>query len=303
MYQIDNSTAVASQPPSTAQGTAGFFTDGNPASNLPATIVPAEYMNMLMLEVMNAITGSGQSLNKAAFNQLWTAMQTIAKNPGVTPPQFDNTTKTSTTAFVQRALGNLSNLTGLPTGTTALTASQVGQAFNVSAGSTVTMPPGAGLPLGAAVTFICGGNFTINTSDGSKIFVGKTGQDGVSVSVAGGIKLLWSGANGWQSSSYVVSYSNAGGFQRFQSGIILQWVTSTANSAGQVGCVYPMVFPNAFYAAFGVYLAAAITPPPSAVQVSEISGSGTGTGSLTFLASQAGAGLPNANIRVFLIGS
>ncbi|MEX3639899.1 hypothetical protein [Paraburkholderia sp. BR14320] len=106
MFQIDNSTAISAQPPSTPAGAAGFFTDGNPASNLAATIVPAERLNSVMMELVNAVTGAGQTLNKAAFNQLWTAMQTIAKNPGVTPPQFDNTTKTATTQFVQRALGN-----------------------------------------------------------------------------------------------------------------------------------------------------------------------------------------------------
>ena len=75
MYQIDIATASPTQPPSTAAGTAGFFTDGNPGTGVPATIVPAEFLNMLMLEVVNAVKGAGLSLNKGTFNQLQQAMK------------------------------------------------------------------------------------------------------------------------------------------------------------------------------------------------------------------------------------
>lgn len=75
MYQIDNATAAATQPASTAAGTPGFFTDGSPAGGVPATIVPAEWLNSVQQELINAITTSGQTPNKAAFNQLSTALQ------------------------------------------------------------------------------------------------------------------------------------------------------------------------------------------------------------------------------------
>ena len=75
MYQIDNSTAAVSQPAATAAGSAGFFTDGNPATSTPATIVPAEWLNAVMMELMNVVTASGATANKAAYSQVLTAMK------------------------------------------------------------------------------------------------------------------------------------------------------------------------------------------------------------------------------------
>ncbi|KAF1040295.1 MAG: hypothetical protein GAK35_03549 [Herbaspirillum frisingense] len=75
MYQIDIATASSTQPPSTAAGNAGFFTDGNPALGVPATLVPAEFLNTLMLELVNAVKGAGLTLAKANFTQLQQAIK------------------------------------------------------------------------------------------------------------------------------------------------------------------------------------------------------------------------------------
>lgn len=75
MYQIDNSSAIAVQPASTPAGPAGFFTDGNPAGGQQATIVPAEWLNSIQQELINAIKAAGIVPNKAAFNQLALAIQ------------------------------------------------------------------------------------------------------------------------------------------------------------------------------------------------------------------------------------
>ncbi|RON52936.1 hypothetical protein BK666_02230 [Pseudomonas frederiksbergensis] len=79
MYQIDNSTAAATIPASTAAGTAGFFTDGNPATGVAATIMPAEYQNMLMMEVINVLNSAGVTPSKAVFTQLTTAIKALAQ--------------------------------------------------------------------------------------------------------------------------------------------------------------------------------------------------------------------------------
>ena len=74
MYQIDNPTAATSQPASTAPGTPGYFTDGSVGGGLPATILPAEWCNAVMLELCNAITSQGIALSKSSFNQLAQAL-------------------------------------------------------------------------------------------------------------------------------------------------------------------------------------------------------------------------------------
>ena len=77
MYQIDNSTAAPSQPASTATGTAGFFTDGNPATGVASTILPAEWLNAVMMELSNVVTGAGLTLAKNQFSQVLTAIKTL----------------------------------------------------------------------------------------------------------------------------------------------------------------------------------------------------------------------------------
>ncbi len=47
MFGIDHATAAEAEPARPAAGTAGYFTDGNPGSGTPATIVPAWFLNML----------------------------------------------------------------------------------------------------------------------------------------------------------------------------------------------------------------------------------------------------------------
>lgn len=83
MYQIDNSTAAAAQPASTPAGSAGFFTDGNPAGGVAATIVPAEWLNAVMMELINVLVAGGVTPTKNTFNQVATAIRAIGKAPTV----------------------------------------------------------------------------------------------------------------------------------------------------------------------------------------------------------------------------
>ncbi|WP_338523376.1 hypothetical protein NUH87_26860 [Pseudomonas batumici] len=79
MYQIDNSTAAPLLPASTAPGTAGFFTDGNPATGTTPTILPAEFLNMLMLEILGVLSAAGVTPSKSNFTQLVTAIKAVNK--------------------------------------------------------------------------------------------------------------------------------------------------------------------------------------------------------------------------------
>ena len=79
MYQIDNSTAATTQPASTTAGTPGFFTDGNAATGVAATVLPAEFMNALMLETLNVITAAGITPSKSSFTQLRDAIRALAQ--------------------------------------------------------------------------------------------------------------------------------------------------------------------------------------------------------------------------------
>ncbi|WP_059284619.1 hypothetical protein [Aquitalea magnusonii] len=79
MFQIDNSTAATAQPAPTSPGTPGFFTDGNPLTGVAPTIVPAEFLNAVMLEMCNIVTGAGLTLSKASFTQLRDSIKRICQ--------------------------------------------------------------------------------------------------------------------------------------------------------------------------------------------------------------------------------
>lgn len=83
MYQIDNSTASATRPASTSAGTGGFFTDGNPATGQAPTVVPAEFLNMLMMELVNLVQGAGLSLDKTNSSQVQSAIRRYVQSAPV----------------------------------------------------------------------------------------------------------------------------------------------------------------------------------------------------------------------------
>ena len=72
MYRIDNATATASLPAPSAPGPNpdGFFTPGDPLSGTQATILDAEWANMVQEEIANAVESAGLGLDKADRSQL-----------------------------------------------------------------------------------------------------------------------------------------------------------------------------------------------------------------------------------------
>lgn len=79
MYQIDNSTAALAMPAPSAAGTPGYFSDGNLQSGVAPTIVPAEFLNALMLEMLGVLAGAGIQPSKTANNQIFLAIKTLIR--------------------------------------------------------------------------------------------------------------------------------------------------------------------------------------------------------------------------------
>ncbi|WP_213761826.1 hypothetical protein [Caballeronia sp. dw_19] len=77
MFQTDQPTAATSLPTPATAGTPGFFTGGNPAAGTPATILDSDYMNMLMLELINVVTAAGLTPSKTAYNQVLLAIRAM----------------------------------------------------------------------------------------------------------------------------------------------------------------------------------------------------------------------------------
>jgi len=77
MYQIDNDTSSLNLPTPTAANRPGFFVDGDPAKGLAATILPAEFMNMLMMEFINLLKAANITPSKSDYTQLSQAIPVL----------------------------------------------------------------------------------------------------------------------------------------------------------------------------------------------------------------------------------
>lgn len=77
MYQIDVASASSTKPASTAPGAPGYFTDGDVVGGIPPTIVPAEFLNSLMLELLAIVTAGGLVPSKVSSGQVLLAIQNL----------------------------------------------------------------------------------------------------------------------------------------------------------------------------------------------------------------------------------
>jgi hypothetical protein len=77
MFQTDQVSAVLSLPAPVAAGIPGYFTNGNPVSGIAPTILDADFMNMVMMELTNVVTAAGLTPSKTVYNQLLTAIRSV----------------------------------------------------------------------------------------------------------------------------------------------------------------------------------------------------------------------------------
>lgn len=152
-----------------------------------------------------------------------------------TAPQFDNDTSPATTAFVQQALGSFRNTTqGLATGIT-LTPADVGRAFQLAGATpvTVTLPRADSTPRGSTFAFMNNGGgavtltvpvgtINIGTSGGPSAVVG-FGDSLVLVNLDGASWFAVGGSAAARFSSDFAAVTNANGWQRMPSNLIIQW--------------------------------------------------------------------------------
>lgn len=183
MFRIDNSTAAASLPTPAAAGTPGYFTDGVPGTTA-ATVVPADWLNLVQEEIISAVTAAGISLSKTTRNQLLQAIQNLPTGrvlnaqifTGVGTHTYTPTAGTNSVVVEVQAGG------GPGCGTPSTGAGQTSHAGNGSSGSYAKKRITSGFS-GVTVTVGAGGvgaSGTSGTNGGASSF-------GSIVSAAGGI--------------------------------------------------------------------------------------------------------------------
>ncbi|AOJ05143.1 hypothetical protein WS70_25860 [Burkholderia mayonis] len=177
---------------------------------------------------------------------------------GVTPPQFDNSTKLATTAFAQRALGNRQAISSTNTNQT-LTLAQCGQTLQYysASGGVWTLPTAATIPNGAEYEILNGGSGTllIQVAGGSDKIISSAGVAIASVTLQSGDSIRIVGSAG----SYVYATGGTGtiqwsasfgssialnGYQKLPSGLIIQWGAFTSSASGDTSVAWPIAFPS-----------------------------------------------------------
>ncbi|WP_186113941.1 hypothetical protein [Burkholderia gladioli] len=90
MYRTDQPTAVTALPVPAPAGTPGFFTGGNPATGQAATIVDADFLNMIQEELISILTAASISPNKTAYGQVLASLEKLfAAATGSSTQLFD----------------------------------------------------------------------------------------------------------------------------------------------------------------------------------------------------------------------
>lgn len=77
MHRVDTATSVPALPAQDAAVVAGYFTKGNPATGVPATVPGADWFNAVQEELVSIIAAAGVALDRTAHNQVLTAINTI----------------------------------------------------------------------------------------------------------------------------------------------------------------------------------------------------------------------------------
>lgn len=175
----------------------------------------------------------------------------------VTPDQFANDTSAATTAFVQRALGNMAGFSGY-TSSSAIPAASAGKLI------TVAMPvTGQVLTLPLLSTLKDGALFFFQNLGGTAFSVQRAGADTITANGAtiysqsilpGETGIFKKGSGGWvmsgdcavpQGYQWTRQHLSTG-YQRFPGGLILQWGSQAAvPGGGGSGISFPIAFPTA----------------------------------------------------------
>jgi len=255
MYQYDSPTCAPVLPTPAAAGTPGYFTDGNPGGGVAATELRSDFMNMLMMELLNVVEAAGIAPSKTTYNQVLDALNAMyAKLAGSASQTFSVAPATSPQHAMQlgQATGRLlnvqvftSNGTYTPTvGTTKVRATLVGGGGGGGATSATASGSSAaagGGAAGSAWQGIISNPGVQSVTVGAGGFGGSGGSGGTGgassfgslASVAGGL-----GGAGVAGTSLVPGIIGGGGNPGFAPTFIAGSIFAARGEAGRVGIMY-----------------------------------------------------------------
>jgi len=234
MFSIDEPTAASSLPAPAAAGTEGYFTNGNPASGVPATILDADWLNMVQQELLNIVEAGGLTPSKTTYNQVLEAIQIIGQRGA-----SSYATDTSATANTI-TLALTPPITAYTDGQqiTFKAANSNTDACTVNAGGgSVNLVGAAGSLQGGEI--VAEGQYTAlySASLGEFVLVGQT---------AGPLQVVpATKSNQAVNLGQFAASISGSGYQTHSSGLIIQWGNySTSGTQSGTTVTFPLAFPN-----------------------------------------------------------
>lgn len=152
----------------------------------------------------------------------------LASSLGVTPPQFDNDTSLATTAFVQRALGNLQAIVA-SNGTLALDQTYCGDLIVGNAAGTITLPSGGATASGATIVvqaIINGVTVARNGAD-NIYFANSLTQTSVALNKGDWAVFSWFPGHGWVAYGVIAAPSAVGTARSLKMSVTAASATAT----------------------------------------------------------------------------
>lgn len=255
MDRAFSSGSSASPPAAPASPSIGYPTSGNSGTGTPATKPGPYWYHMITEELRGIIAAAGLTPTQADVTQLLQALR--AAGVFTTPAQFDNTTKAATTAFVQRALGNMNGANSYSV-TSAIPASQAGSLilFSGAAGQTLTLPAlsTATQPVGSKYTVENYGGNAVTIAAPSGVFTNGGGAATYVLAANTSMQCVFDGSNYSVISGQGQALKAGNGYQKLPSGIIIQWMTGVAGGGGtSFSNTLPIAFPTGIAAAWGIH--------------------------------------------------
>lgn len=231
----------------------GQFADEDPVAGKPGSLIPAAWGNGVTQEILGVVQAAGMTPSEASNNQLLGALRSATLFN--TAPQFDSGRSAATSEFVQRALGNYASARGI-SAATQLTLSDVGCSIGLGGTTayTVTLPDTASVPSGATISLHCRNvaGVTVASKTGTQIspqgaYLGSitmyAGESATFVRESG-VWVVYGTAALKYSAAYGAQFATTG-WQKFPSGLIVQWVVGGSDANGNMTVSLPTMFPNA----------------------------------------------------------